>query len=260
MADTVTDKHKAWEETQLHWDDTDFLANSASALMKKKWRRLNKKVSEIIGAEVVGSAEYPDMLDIGAGRGDFYGVIQDMVRDYTGIEPSSEMLKEDVKRENFTLKRGTGEELADMDKYGVCLIKEVLDHTYEPEKVIKNSFNALKEGGILIVTLTNRNAFYKLIFKKHAKDLEKAHTDHLYNFSPEDVEALFEKAGFKKEGLYSINYVKLPVFLENIIGNLPEKFVFMLLDVSDAVMSVLLPGKGGGFIAVARKPGKAAAV
>ena len=260
MADIDTGRHKDWEETQLQWDDTDFLAKSASALMKKKWRRLNKKVAEIISAEVVGSTEYPDMLDIGAGRGDFYGVIQDMVRDYTGIEPSSQMLKEDVKKENYTLKRGTGEELADMEQYGVCLIKEVLDHTYDPEKVIKNSYNALKEGGILIVTLTNKNAFYKLIFKKYSKELEKAHKDHLYNFSPGEVGVLFEKAGFKKEKFYSINYIKLPVFLENIIGSLPEKFVFWMLDISDAVMSVLLPGKGGGFIAVARKSGGAAAL
>jgi SAM-dependent methyltransferase len=257
MAETGQDKHKAWEETQLQWDDTDFLAKTASALMKKKWRRLNKKVSEIISAEVVGSTEYPDLLDIGAGRGDFYHVVKDVVRDYTGIEPSHRMLKDDVKAENFILKRGTGEELAEENKYGVCLIKEVLDHTFEPEKVISNAYRALKEGGIIIVTLTNKNAFYKLIFRGYAKKLEMEHKDHLYNFSPAEVEELFKKAGFKTEKIYSLNYIKMPRVLEDIVGSLPEKFVFWLLDISDALMSLLLPGKGGGFIAVARKGEKA---
>jgi SAM-dependent methyltransferase len=257
MTDTGTDKHRAWEETQLQWDDTDFLAKTASALMKKKWRRLNRKVLEIISAEVVGSTEYPDLLDIGAGRGDFYDMARDMVRGYTGIEPSHQMLKEDVKSDNYILKRGTGEDLADENMYGVCLIKEVLDHSYDPEKVIMNSYRALKEGGIIIVTLTNKDAFYKLIFKNYAKKLEIEHRDHLYNFCPSEIEALFKKAGFSREKTYSFNYIKMPKLLENIFVSLPEKFVFWFMDVFDALMSVMLPGKGGGFIAVARKGKKA---
>ena len=257
MSETGMEKHKAWEETQLQWDDTDFLARTASALMKKKWQRLNMKVLEIISAEVVGSTEYPDLLDIGAGRGDFYNISRDMVRDYTGIEPSHQMLKEEVKSDNFTLIRGTGEDLADENKYGVCLIKEVLDHSYDPEKVIMNAYKALKEGGIIIVTLTNKDAFYKLIFRNYAKKLEIEHKDHLYNFSPSEVEALFKKAGFNHEKTYSFNYIKMPKALENIFGSLPEKPVFWFMDVFDSLMSAMLPGKGGGFIAVARKGEKA---
>lgn len=78
-------KHKEWEDTQLQWDDTDFLNIEATALMKKKWKRLNLKISEIIEKEVVEKNEYISLLDIGAGRGEYYHQLQPMLKKYTGI-------------------------------------------------------------------------------------------------------------------------------------------------------------------------------
>lgn len=248
------DKHKEWEATQLAWDDTDFLNTTATKLMKLKWKRLNIKISEIIEKEVVEKNEYISLLDIGAGRGEFYHQLQPMLKNYVGIEPSHEMLKDELNSENFELKRGCGEEITFHDAFEACLIKEVLDHTFDPEKVIKNAANALKENGLLIVSLTNKNAFYKLIFKKYAKKLETEHKDHLYNFNPAEVKALMEKAGLTVEKNFSINYLKMPKFIENMVGAFPEKFVFFKLDAIDSLMSAIMPGKGGGFIMTARKP------
>lgn len=250
----TSDKHKEWEATQLAWDDTDFLNTTATKLMKLKWKRLNIKIAEIIEKEVVEKNEYISLLDIGAGRGEFYHQLQPMLKNYVGIEPSHEMLKDEQNSENFELKRGCGEEITFQNEFEACLIKEVLDHTFDPEKVIKNAFKALKENGLLIVSLTNKNAFYKLIFKGYAKKLEKEHKDHLYNFNPAEVKVLMEKAGFKVENNYSINYLKMPRALEQFTGLFPEKLVFFKLDVIDSFMSSIMPGKGGGFIMTARKP------
>ncbi len=249
------DKVKAWEETQLKWDDTELLESSATEMMKKKWKRLNKTVISILAKEVVARNEYLSLLDIGAGRGDFYKLSRDIVKKYTGIEPSENMLHDEIKEEDFELRHGTGETLEESCAYDACLIKEVLDHTYEPGKVIKNAYNALKEGGIIIVTLTNKDAFYKLMFKKHAKKLEIEHKDHLFNFNPKEVKDLMYKAGFEVEKTISTNYLRMPKGLENIIGKLPEKFIFWKLDAIDAIMTKLLPEKGGGFIVVGRKKG-----
>jgi 2-polyprenyl-3-methyl-5-hydroxy-6-metoxy-1,4-benzoquinol methylase len=251
--DNNSEKHKEWENTQLQWDDTDFLNNTATKLMKLKWKRLNLKIAEIIEKEVVEKNEYISLLDIGAGRGEYYKQVQPMLKKYTGIEPSFQMLKDELGAENFELKRGCGEEMTFDSEYDACLLKEVLDHTFDPEKVIKNSSNALKPGGLLIVSLTNKNAFYKLIFKGYAKKLEKEHTDHLYNFNPEEVKVLMEKAGLEVENVYSINYLKLPAILENVIGSFPEKLVFFKLDLMDNLLSSAMPGKGGGFIITGRK-------
>lgn len=254
-------KYEQWKDTQLKWDDREFLAKEANALMKKRWARLNKIVSRIVADEVVLRNEYVSFLDLGAGRGDFYRIISDMVKKYTGIEPSVEMLKDEIKEEDFELRRGTGEDLDADNVFDVCLIKEVLDHTYEPGRVLRNVFKALKDGGLVIITLTNRDSYYKLMFKKKAKELEDRHRDHLHNFNSGDVQALLQEAGFTAEKNIPINYLKLPWAVEDMIGRLGEKAVFSILDVSDGMAAPLMPGKGGSFILTARKgkvPGEAA--
>jgi len=247
------EKFKQWQETQVHWDDTEFLAKEANSLMKKRWLRLNNIVSKITADEVVLRNEYVSFLDIGAGRGEFYRIVADMVKKYKGYEPSVEMLKDEITEPEYEIKRGTGEELNEENVYDVCLLKEVLDHTYEPEKVLKNAFRALKDGGLIIITLTNKDSYYKLMFKKKAKELIEKNKDHINNFNPQEVKDLLVKAGFKIEKDLSINYLKLPWGIEDAIGKGSEKSVFGLLDFTDKIFTSTMPGKGGGLIITARK-------
>ena len=245
--------YRKWKETQLEWDDTEFLEKKANKLMKKRWERLNSTIVKMLEAEVVVKNEYLALLDIGAGRGDFYRHAADTLKKYTGIEPSSSMLKNSIIEDDFELKQGRGEDLSYEDEFDACLIKEVLDHCYEPGKVIENAGRALKKGGLLIISLTNKNSYYKLILKKKAKELEKQHKDHLYNFNEEEVIDLIKKAGLETEKVKSINYLRMPAFAENIAGSFPKKLVFLLLDVTDRFFRLFLKGKGGSFIITARK-------
>jgi 2-polyprenyl-3-methyl-5-hydroxy-6-metoxy-1,4-benzoquinol methylase len=245
-----------WEETQSNWDDTDFLLNKANALMKKRWLRLNKTIADIIGKEVVRRNEYINLLDIGAGRGDFFKSVQGIVKKYTGIEPSFQMLKNEIFENDFVLKRGKGEELEEENAFDVVLIKEVLDHCFIPEKVIANAHKALKADGVVIITLTNKDAYYKKIFKNYAKQLEQEHKDHLFNFNPPEVETLMKKAGFTVEKTLSTNYMRLPFKAEELIGKMPDSLVFRLLDITDAMARIFLKNKGGSFIVTGRKSGQ----
>ncbi len=247
------EKFTQWKETQEHWDDTQFLLKEANALMRRRWERLNLMAVKTTGEEVVKRNEYVHFLDIGCGRGDFYRHVSEMVKKYRGIEPSSGMLKDEINDEELVITRGTGEDFEEKSGYDVCLIKEVLDHTYDPEKVIKNAYEALREGGLIIITLTNRESYYKLIFRKKAAELEKKHADHLHNFTHRDITGMLEKAGFKVESDISYNYLRLPRFMEEAIGRLPAGIVFGILDFSDALLSRLMPKRGGSLYITARK-------
>ena len=68
-----------------------------------------------------------------------------------------------------------------------------------------------------------------------------------------EVKLLMEKAGFKVENNYSINYLKMTKAIENFVGKLPDKLIFLKLDIIDYFMSLILPSKGGGFILTGRK-------
>ena len=249
----VDDLYNKWKETQLNWDDSEFLEKKATALMKIKWQRIIKAVIKILEKEVVKKNEYLDFLDLGAGRGDFYREIQEMVKKYTGIEPSNKMLQDEIIQDDFKLVHGNAEEFSEKDAYDVCLLKEVLDHCYDPEKVVKNSFDALKRDGILIITLTNKNAYYKLIFKSWAKKIEESHKDHLYNFSPAEIVDMITKTGFIVENKVSLNYLKFPGFLENFLGMFPAALVNWLLDLTDGILGIFLKDRGGSFIITGRK-------
>ncbi len=248
-------KLKQWQETQTQWDDTDFLQNKANALMKARWKRLNKNIASIIEKLVVEKNEYITLLDAGAGRGDFYRLVENSLKKYTGIEPSEKMLPNDIREEEIEILRGTAEEMNYENEYDACLFKEVLDHCYDPEKALKNSYAALKTGGIVIISLTNRDSYYKLLFKKHAQKLEEEHKDHINNFNPADVVKLCADAGFTAIKVKSTNYLRLPSFLEKLTGRLPLPLVFFILDATDALMRPFLNNKGGSFIITAEKSG-----
>jgi len=242
-----------WEKTQLNWNDTDFLAQEANALMKQRWRRLNLMIGRFTASEVARATGYIDFLDVGAGRGEFFKYINGIVKNYTGIEPSDAMLPFEIKEEGFEMLKGSGETIDYDEKYDVCLVKEALDHCYDPGLLISNCHKALKKGGLLIITLTNRESYYKLMFKKRAQELEKQHTDHLYNFAPRDVVKLVNEAGFLAERVISYNYLRMPRFMEEALGRLDEKFTHSVLDVTDTIGAMLLKNKGGSFIVLARK-------
>lgn len=251
-------KFKQWQETQTQWDDTDFLLNKANSLMKARWKRLNKTIASMLEKLVVEKNEYITLLDAGAGRGDFYRLVENSVKKYTGIEPSEKMLPDDVKEDEIEIIRGTAEEMKYENEYDACLFKEVLDHCYDPGLALKNAFTALKSGGIVIVSLTNKDSYYKLLFKQHAQKLEQEHKDHINNFNPAGAVKLLEEAGFTEIKIKSTNYLRMPSFLEELTGRLPLAFVFFLLDATDALMRPFLDNKGGSFIITAKKAGDCA--
>lgn len=249
----VDDLYNKWKETQLNWDDKEFLEKKATSLMKIKWQRINKTVIKILEKEVLKKNEYLDLLDLGAGRGHFFKEIQGMVKKYTGVEPSNKMLQDEIIQDDFKLLHGNAEEFSEENLFDVCLLKEVLDHCYDPERVIVNCFKALKRNGILIITLTNKNAFYKLIFKNWAKKIEDSHKDHLYNFSVDEIHGLLKKNGFIIEEKISLNYLKLPDAFENFLGIFPATLLHLALDLVDNIFKIFLKDKGGSFVITGRK-------
>ena len=110
-----------------------------------------------------------DLVDVGCAHADFEGFVRPHLRSYTGIEPSKALLPKDRSHgKAFRLKRGTAEKLplpaASAD---ALLLKEVLDHCYDPSKVLAEAARVLRPGGWVLITLTNDHAWYKRLFRVH---------------------------------------------------------------------------------------------
>lgn len=248
--------YQKWKSLQAHWDDDEFL-KSLTHLMKLRYRLLDEKVETILDAkfhEIGAIKGRPLLLDIGAGRGEFAHFLQSRGRgrdwNYLGFEPSKEQLKQrDIKEFGMGFIQAVAEQIPvqDMVAHGV-VIKEVIDHCYEPAKVFAEAKRILKPGGVLVVTVTNDQSYFKRLLPFVNRTRKAKQTDHLFFYGPSDLKKLAQEATFDSISVETYNYLKLPGIFERVLSFLGTPINRGLLNFSDVVGKILLPGLGGGII------------
>lgn len=76
---------------------------------------------------------------------------------------------------------------------------DVLEHVFDPLKLINETKRVLKNGGYFIVDIPNETLLFKFIWFFWTRMKGKVWRDvHINHFSPEDLEKLLEKNGFEK--------------------------------------------------------------
>lgn len=229
--------------------------------MRLRYRRLDEKVEAILDKNFHESGAMtgrPLLVDLGAGRGEFAAFLQARGRarvwNYLGVEPSGEQLKQrDIETFGIGFIRGMAEQvpLPDMTAQGV-LVKEAIDHCYDPARVFAEARRLLKPGGVLVVTVTNDKSYFKRLLPFVNKAHKAKQTDHLFFFGPAELRELGRKAGFESVTVETIHFLKLPRFLERLLGLLGEPFGRAVLDITDIIGNGLLPGMGGGIVLTAK--------
>ena len=252
--------YQKWKSLQSHWDDDEFL-KSLTPLMRLRYLRLDEKVEAILDEAFHESGAFqgrPLLLDIGAGRGEFAHFLQGRGRtrvwNYLGFEPSAEQLKQrDIQDCGMGFVRAVAEQIPvqDMTAHGV-LVKEALDHCFDPAKVFAQAKRLLKPGGVLVVTVTNDKSYFKRLLPFINQARKAGQTDHLFFFGPGDLRKLAEEAKFDRVSVETYNYLKLPRIFEQVLSLFGTSFNRALLNLTDSIGKVLLPGLGGGIILVAR--------
>lgn len=244
--------YQKWKLLQSHWDDDEFL-KSLTPLMKLRYRRLDEKVAAIF-EESFKRMEKPLLLDIGAGRGEFALFLKETGKakewNYFGFEPSGEQLKQrDIQEFGMGFVQAVAEQVPvqDMLAYGI-VVKEVLDHCYDPVKVFSEAKRILKPGGVLVVTITNDKSYFKQLLPFVNRARKAKQTDHLFFFGPGELKKLAEDAKFDSVSVETYNYLKLPRFLEQFLGLFGSPMNRVLLDLTDALGKIFLPAMGGGII------------
>lgn len=244
-----------WRRTQEHWNDDIFLAETANAFMKRRWRRLNRRVADFCGAEARRLARGLDLLDVGCAHADFESWSRPHLASYTGIEPSKALLpKNRSEGRAFRVLRGKAEKLpCPAQSADLVLLKEVLDHCYDPAAVLKEAQRVLRPGGCVLLTLTNDRAWYKRALPARAARIKAGQDDHLFFFHPDWIRELLLGAGFEELGEEDSHYLRLPYRLEAPLGRLPEACTDALLSATDGLGALVLPGMGGSFWSWGRK-------
>ncbi len=134
------------------------------------------------------------LLDVGCGNGDFIFKMQTLGWDVEGIEidPKSIALCEERK-----LKVWQGEVTeSDLEKnsYDVITINHVIEHHYDPELLIRRSYELLRNGGRLIIVTPNTDSHSFHYFKTSWFALQPP--GHLNLFNSDNLKKLALRQGF----------------------------------------------------------------
>ena len=137
-----------------------------------------------------------NILDIGAGSGQFLNFMSKKGFDVTGIEMSEKARQ--YARQNFGLKLYPQEYLYSKEiekEYDIVSLWHVLEHLYDLEKVIVRFNELLKPDGCLILALPNHNSFDAKHYRNYwaAWDVPR----HLWHFSPNSLKELLKRHHLK---------------------------------------------------------------
>lgn len=131
------------------------------------------------------------LLDIGAGTGHFANQCKQAGWDVLGLEPDKDARS--FAKKEFGLDLSSTNELYDLpnESRDVVTMWHVLEHVYDLKKDVGKIVDVLKDDGVLVVAVPNRNSFDA----KHYKAFWAAYDlpIHLYHFVEKDISNLFDQ-------------------------------------------------------------------
>ena len=132
-----------------------------------------------------------NLLDLGAGTGDFLAAAKKKGWTIHGVEPNSGARK--LASEKSVLLEETSSSFPE-DFFDVITMWHVLEHVPNLEEQILELDRLLKKDGLLVIAVPNFNSYDAGVYKEHwaAYDVPR----HLYHFSRRSIAALFSKFSF----------------------------------------------------------------
>lgn len=144
------------------------------------------------------------LLDIGCGTGEFLNTMKLDGWNVRGIEPGERARA--AARSNYQLDVQPEEALKNIAPASMDVISmwHVLEHVPDLHGRIEELKSILKQDGLLIVAVPNRNSHDAQHYGKHwaAYDVPR----HLWHFRPDDIRALFGPRGFEVKEILPMKF------------------------------------------------------
>jgi 2-polyprenyl-3-methyl-5-hydroxy-6-metoxy-1,4-benzoquinol methylase len=132
------------------------------------------------------------LLDIGCGAGSFLSFMKKKNFNVFGVEKNTTALEICAKKK---LKVYNSLESLPNITFDIISLWHSLEHLPQPEEVIEKTHDLLTSKGVLIVAVPNFSSHDRLHYKNNWAALDVPR--HLWHFTPEGLEEMFSKAGFK---------------------------------------------------------------
>jgi SAM-dependent methyltransferase len=188
-------RHAAGSEAVEFWS-THFYAQTAAARREKMFRPRAALVADLLESGVVDGTHA--IADIGAGYGMFLQEIAELsLFDLTvGVEPD-ERLAAICREQGFEVVPSWAEDLRPDELNVDCATAfEVIEHVSEPLTFLRGCANALRPGGVLLLTTLTIGGFDVQTLWAEARSISPP--EHINLPSIAGVSALFARAGFEE--------------------------------------------------------------
>jgi len=182
---------------------------SAISSRYEEYSKLQKSSGEIL-LNMLNIGENEDVLDLGCGVGNLTKKIRELTKGkVVGIDISEGMIekaKNNCKGLNIIFEVKSAEEMDYLNEFDVIFCDSSFQWFKEPEKVVKNCYNALKDVGRMGVQCPAKKIYSPNFIKAVEKVNEHPETREIFKHfrnpwffmdTEEDYKNLFESAGFK---------------------------------------------------------------
>ena len=158
---------------------------------------LNKKVKLISKL----NSESKQILDIGAGTGDFLNTAKNKGWKIEGVEPNTHA-KALARQKGIDLHFNTTD--FESQSFDVITMWHVLEHIPDVENQIKELKRLIKPNGYVIIAVPNFKSYDALYYKSFwaAYDVPR----HLWHFSKNSIQKLFKEEGFSLEKVLPMKF------------------------------------------------------
>lgn len=169
-------------------EDTTFVTQNAMRILT--FRRTLKKIAARLG--ITGPQR---LLDVGCAGGAFVKAATDEGYEATGVEPSAWLCGYGRKTYGLDLRQGVLNDQGFAPKqFDMVTLWDVLEHMHHPSANLDTCRNILKDDGHLIVNYPEYASFPRRVMGFNWPFFLSV---HLYYFTPQTVERLLAKNGFK---------------------------------------------------------------
>ncbi len=135
------------------------------------------------------------ILDIGTAGGSFLAAAKKRGWEVSGCEPNKWMAAWGKKNYGIDIKPGTlFDQKFKTETFDVVTLWDVIEHTGDPSKVLKECNRILKKDGLLVI---NYPDFGSWIAKGTKRKWAFLLSVHLYYFTPETIKKILEKCGYE---------------------------------------------------------------
>jgi 2-polyprenyl-3-methyl-5-hydroxy-6-metoxy-1,4-benzoquinol methylase len=179
------------------------------------------------------------LLDVGCGCGELAARLSRLGWDARGIDPDPHAVDQAQSMGRPVALAGV-ESLADMtDTFDAITLFHVIEHVFEPMKVLRNLARLLNPGGQLVVVTPNAGSLCSRFFGRHWRGLEPPR--HLQLFTRRSLDEALGEVGFKNRtiktsprdasGMFCASYA-LWRSDKHTQGSTPKRHVRLLGDVT----------------------------